>query len=426
MATIFRGKVITAVAVLSTTAAINSQPITNRLALTTPAAQKPKTLSDFPNPVQPLPQPYIHDVRNRLVLQPPPPTLKDFPNPASPIRGVFVHHHRPEITAPPIKPPGLTDFPTPASPVRTIYVQHHLPEFVTDPDIHQLDWPIPAQPIRSLTADAILNPDAFLLKPVPSPFNFTDWTNPAPAQAWPKAQWPHRPHQDPIVAPPYIFTDWINPVAPRPQILVEPFRNGLVLPVPVVGTNPTSQYDWPIPSRLALKPDTHLFYYIQDQTKPGFINYDWPIPPKLPSLTWDFVPNRLLFPFVAPPPPFRQQDWPNASTVQIAKIVDPYNRNVFLPIPQGQPGHQYDWPNPQGPRLKPDTHLLNDLGIVARPVVNPVIRNYDWPLPARVMLLTVIWTPEGTTPIYLPTFRVEWAENSNQIVGPWEPTPETH
>ena len=367
MATVFRGKIITAVAVLSTAVAVQAQTGGTRLGLIG-AETQPKHLSDFPTPAAPRPVPYIQDVRNRHVFLP-------APNPTPPFA--------------------------------------------------QIDWPTPDPPIRTLIADAILNPNTFFLTPRAAPFAFRDWT--LPAQAFPQPRGVHhRPELSPIVAPPFRVSDWVRPAAAGPQILVEPFRNGRVLPVPAGGGAPFAQIDWPGPSRVTLKPDTHLFYYIQDQTKPGFINYDWPLAPKLPSLTWDFVPNRLLFPFVAPPPPFRQADWPNASTVQIAKIGDPYNRNVFLPIPQGQPTHQLDWPRPRDPLSLQASHTVNDIPLLTRPVVNPVIRNYDWPLPARCLLLTIIWEKEGTSPIYLPTFRREWAVNSNQIVGPIAPEPETH
>lgn len=353
MATILRAPLVTAVALLSTTVAINSQPAQNRLILQPP----PRSLKDFPSPVARRPVPYVQDVRNRHVFLP----------------------------APDIRPNV------------------------------QSDWPTPLAPIRSIIADAILNPNVFLLKPVGTPFVFSDWPSPAQITPKPSGLLHHRPQLGPIVAPPFSEYAWTRPASARPPILVEPFRNGLVLPLPAVGT-PFRQQDWGTPARLQLKPETFLFYYIQDQTSPAFIQYDWPRPARVPSLIADPIPNRILFPFVAPSAPFRQQEWPSASRGQIAKIVDPYNRNVFLPIPQGQPTRQTDWPRPRDPQSLQPGHTINDIGILSVPVATPFIPG-DWPLPRRVLMLTVIWEREGTSPIFLPTFKPEWAQNVNQYIG---------
>lgn len=389
MATIFRGKVVTAVAVLSTTVAINAQPIQNRLLLQPP----PRSLKDFPNPARPRPLPFVADVGNRALYQTPPRGNKDWPNPA----------------------------PRPPTPYTFLF--YYVAQEVTPPSI-QKDWPKAPKP-PSITADAILNPNPFQLQPVGLPFHVTEWQQSNARRAGVTVHH-HRQDLGPIVSPPFHEGAWPLPTPSLRPIVVEPFRNGLVLPVPVVGVTPFAQYDFGRVSRPILKPQEFQFYYIQDQTRPGFIQYDWPKAPKLPSIMWEQIPNRLVLPVVLTTTPFRQQDWPNASTRQLAKVVDPYNRNVFLPVPQGTPGHQHDWPRPHSAKSLLGSHTIDDLGILSVPVVNPLRRNYDWPLPARPLLLTVIWTSEGTTPIYLPTFKAEWAVNSNQIVGPWAPQPETH
>ena len=82
MATIFRGKAITAVAVLSTTVAINAQPIQNRLLLQPP----PQSLKDYPNPAPPKPLPFVQDVQrqSQLLREATVPRLFDFPLPMPP------------------------------------------------------------------------------------------------------------------------------------------------------------------------------------------------------------------------------------------------------------------------------------------------------------------------------------------------------
>jgi hypothetical protein len=350
-----------------------------------------------------MPQPYVQDVRNILLLYP----------------------------APAPKPKPITDFPPAKRPIHAPYVQDVRNRHVflvppnPQPPFNQDDWPSANPPIRSVVADAILNTSVSLVRPIGTPFNQDDWSTVAPILR-PVVVHHHRQQLGPIVFPSAALTDWPNPAAPRSLRILEPIRNGNVLPVPVVGTSPFNQDDWGLPARLRLQPTTSIFYYLQDQTAPSFIQFDWPKAPRLPSIPAEQVANRLVLPTVVVVlPPFNQDDWPNASTRQIAKIVDPYNRNVLLPPAVGQPGHQYDWPLPQGARSLQGSHTVNDLGILSVPVAHPVLP-IDWPRPAPVMLLTIMWIHQGTSPLYVPTFRAEWAVNSNQVVGPWAPQPETH
>jgi hypothetical protein len=401
MANIFRAPLVTRIAVLSTVVAVNAQTGVqqNRLLLQPP----PRSTKDYPTPVRPrMPQPYVQDVRNILLLYP----------------------------APGPKPKPITDFPPPKRPIHAPYVQDVRNRHVflvppnPQPPFNQDDWPSTTPPIRSVVADAILNTSVLLLRPVGTPFNADDWSTVAP-QPRPVVVHHLRQQLNPSVTLPFSEQQWAKPAALPPLVVTEPIRNRLPLPVSAV-VPPFNQDDWGLPARLRLQPTTSIFYYLQDQTSPAFIQFDWPKAPRLPSIPAEQVANRLVLPTVVVVlPPFNQDDWPNASTRQIAKIVDPYNRNVLLPPAIGQPGHQLDWPLPQGARSLQGSHTVNDLGILSVPVAHPVLP-IDWPRPAPVMLLTVMWIHQGTSPLYVPTFRAEWAVNSNQVVGPWAPQPETH
>lgn len=352
MATIFRSPIITAIAVLSTTVAVNAQPtIQNRLILQPP----PRSLKEFPNPARVLPPaPFVQDVRNRHVFLP----------------------------APAIRPNV------------------------------QSEWPPPTAPIRSIVADAILNTNVSLPLPTGVPTAIDDWPTPQPPLARPAGQLHHRPQLGPIVAPPFSEKTWPTPIAAGRIVLVDPVRNGIVLPLPPVGT-PFAQHEWPSPSTTPKKPETFLFYYIQDQTRPSFIQLDWPLPARVPSLIADPIPNRLTFPFVAPPAPFRQHDWPSASIVRIAKVNDPYNRNVFLPVPQGQPTHQHDWPRPTDPRSLLGSHTINDLGALSVPVMSPV-RPVDWPIPHGAARPNDLEGLGAFIPRVKFSFRPSWATSATR------------
>ena len=256
------------------------------------------------------------------------------------------------------------------------------------------------------------------------PFTVDDFYLPSPVPTQPFRVWHHRPQLGPIILPPFREGSWPNPVSAPRSVALELVRaNALLSPVIVAGT-PFNQDDWAAPASVPKKPQEFLFYYIQDQTKPGFINYDWPLAPKRPSLVADPITNRLVLPVVITTTPFHQHDWPLAATVRVAKVWDPYNRNVFLPVPVGVPTHQLDWPLPQRARLVPGTHTLNDLGVLSLPVGVPR-RPVEWPTP-QAILLTVRWELEGRSAIYMPRFEAEWAVNSNQVVGPRQVQPVTH
>jgi hypothetical protein len=237
--------------------------------------------------------------------------------------------------------------------------------------------------------------------------------------------WHHRP-QPPSKVLPFSQTLWPTPAVPLRQMVIDPVYNRIMLPLPPPGV-PFINQDFPRPAAPILKPDTHLFYYMQDQTSPAFIQYDWPKAPKLPSLVADQVPSRLGLPVTAIVPPFRQRDWLNPATIQLAKVNDPQGRNAFLPPPVGLPTHQTDWPNPQAAKSQQGSHTLNDLGLLTLPIARPM-RPLDWPNPKPVpQSAQARNVREPSVSILLvQRFKPEWAADSNQLLGPTRTQPETH
>jgi hypothetical protein len=236
--------------------------------------------------------------------------------------------------------------------------------------------------------------------------------------------WHHRPAPPPG-AMSFNCCDWPNPAMPLRQIVIDPVRNRILLPLPPPGV-PFICQDFPLPQRPTLKPETHLFYYMQDQTSPAFIQYDWPKAPKLPTVDTPPVRNQILFPVFATPVPFRQTHWLNPVIVQLAKVNDPPARNTFLPPPVGLPTSQTDWPRPHGAKSQQGSHTLNDLGLLTLPIARPV-RPIDWPNPRLLPYAASARVDRTSVSILLqPRFKPEWATDSNQMIGPWEPQPETH
>jgi hypothetical protein len=261
-----------------------------------------------------------------------------------------------------------------------------------------------------------------LLPPSPLPFGFHEWVT---APRLPDvAVWHHRPQPPSPIAPPFIESLWPRPAAPLQQLIVEPVRNRLLFPS-VSLIRPFVQADWPGPRPFLPKPETFLFYYIQDQTAPAFIQYDWPKAPRLPTVETAPVRNEILFPLVIPAPPFRQKDWPPPMRRLVAKDHEPEKRNVLLPTPVGLPTHQQDWPRPHGAKSLQGSYTLNDLGLLTVPIVRPV-RPLDWPNPARLPR-TVFWERSGVPLTLHPRFfKPEWASESNVLLGPSASQPEPH
>jgi hypothetical protein len=132
-------------------------------------------------------------------------------------------------------------------------------------------------------------------------------------------------------------------------------------------------------------------------------------------------------PITAIAPPFRQRDWLNPATIQLAKVNDPQGRNAFLPPPVGLPTHQTDWPNPQAAKSQQGSHTLNDLGLLTLPIARPM-RPLDWPNPKPVpQSAQARNVREPSVSILLvQRFKPEWAADSNQLLGPTRTQPETH
>jgi hypothetical protein len=264
--------------------------------------------------------------------------------------------------------------------------------------------------------------------PAQQPFYFHhQW--PTPAQLGQRPSGLH--HYRPEIGPkddPRKQRDWPVPSAPGALMRDDVPRNLLLLPPPLSIGDPVKLRDWPTPARLPLKPDTHLFYYMQDQTSPAFIQYDWPKAPQLPTVDTPPIRNPIVFPVVIMvQDPFKQRDWVNPAILKSAFVTDPYNFNVFLPAPQGQAKHQHDWPNPQGAKSQQGSHTLNDLGLLSLPIFKPV-KPLDWPNPKPVpQSAQARNVREPSVSILLvQRFKPEWAADSNQLLGPTRTQPETH
>jgi hypothetical protein len=297
------------------------------------------------------------------------------------------------------------------------------------PPFSQSDWPTPYSPTRSLIADVTLNRNVTLPPAVtgtPFPFGHVD-ALPAGPILRPHGVM-HRPEFTQGATP---FGVDLFDLAPRvPTITVDPIRNEILFPVVVPGVPFYKHLDWPTPTRPTLKPETFLFYYIQDQTSPAFIQFDWPQPARtLPVRQDDPIPNRLLtlLPFVPVTVPFyKHEDWPLPSRTLRPIEQDAYNASVFLKPPIGVPFSIDDWPRPQGARsLQPD-HFNDRIQLLTVPVLVPFYKHLDWPNPARP--IPTRYFDAGPRPLLNAAglFKPEWAVNSNQILGPIAPTPETH
>jgi hypothetical protein len=281
--------------------------------------------------------------------------------------------------------------------------------------------------VRSTTAanTALSQPNFNVRLPLSAHPPFIAPESDPPARLPSQGVWHLRPGT-PIKGVPFSQTLWPTPTRPLLQLIIDPVRNQILLPLPPPGV-PFVQNDWPLPWPQRPQPHTHLFYYMQDQTAPSFIQYDWPKAPKLPSLMADQVPSRLGLPITAIAPPFHQVDWLNPPTLRLAKDCDPEQLNVLLPPPVGVPTHQADWPNPQGAKSLQGSFTLNDLGLLTLPIARPV-RPLDWPTPQRMPQSAAarVVRADGVSILLVPRFKPEWAADSNQLLGPTEPQPETH
>jgi hypothetical protein len=273
-------------------------------------------------------------------------------------------------------------------------------------------------------AESRPNNRLLLLKDQRLPGGFEDW---ALAPHLPALMSVHARPGTPIIGEPYKQRWWPNPAPPLLQVLVEPVRNMILFPPPPIG-EPFKNRDFPSPHAPILKPETHLFYYMQDQTAPSFIQYDWPTAPRLPTIETAPIRNEIIFPVPGVvQDPIKQRDWPTAAILRPPTVSDPYNFNVFLPEPQGQARHFHDWPRPHGARSLLDTHSVNTLGLLSLPIFKPV-KPIDWPNPRPVPQSAAARAvrADGVSILLVPRFKPEWAADSNQLIGPTEPQPETH
>lgn len=374
MANIFREPIyVGVVAAMSTAVAIGAQGQVERSPALIRTEVQARHLLDQPKPANPLPAPYVHDVPNL---------------------SVYLHAPTPQY------PFGVSDWPTPDAPVRSLIVDEILNQTVRLPQL-------PPQ--------------------TPFPFGHVDELPKAPTR------FPYgvmlRQEYLPGQQPPFTTEQFYK----APRLLsapTEPVRNEILFPLPSAIPPFYKDVEWPLPARPVLKPETFLFYYIQNQTSPGFIQYDWPTPARVPFVRQDDpVPNRLLTLLPSVPltvPFYKHRDFPLPAVLQRPGVQDPLNTNVFLPAPSGLPFYRHlEWPLPKAAKsLQPD-HANDSIPLLTVPVLVPFYKHLEWPLPART-LHHPRWDAPGNNILAAPRFLIEYAVNSNQIVGPIAPTPETH
>ena len=138
---------------------------------------------------------------------------------------------------------------------------------------------------------------------------------------------------------------------------------------------------------------------------------DWPNPrgyAQPPSITTQTLNLQEFFPFVAPPAPFAQTDWPNPAPAR--RVVDllTITRAPYVAPPAPSPFFQTDWPNPPqaARRSEPDLRFAASTPF---PAAAKPFSQADWPLapagrPYPLDARTFVQAPlknVGTVTLYL-------------------------
>lgn len=341
------------------------------------AAGKPRSQSDWPNPIQPVrSEAYTFVSAGLSGPSPKPLNNYDWPLPVQPSRldATWIETGNAYYTVPP-KPFSQTDWPLPVQP-STLGLTwsdggNTLPPLpASGGPFNQHDWP--------LTPAYIPIDPTWIIEGIgggisgTQPFNTLDW--PLPGRYYtPDSTWINQGIRLAVPPLPRNTYDWPVPQAPY-RIDATWLTTPVTIPPPIQGFN---QYSWPLPVQPSRIDQTWVVPHtliLPPTPIPAGSNYDWPNPrdPRdYRTWTWSEYPG------IIPPPnrPFNQSDWPvPGSYPRLDETYVWYFPEVNLAIPFSQ----HDWPLP-GRYPTPDGTWINIQQIV--PFVQSPLNQYDWPVP---------------------------------------------